>query len=153
MADLNTKAPAFSLLNTKRETVSLDDFKGKKLVIAFYPAAFTGVCKKELCTFQGSLAAYNNLNAAVVGISVDSPFSNGAFAAENGVQFDILSDYNREAVTAYGVTHDDFANMPGYTAAVRSMFVINEDGIISYKWLAPNPGTEPNYDEVAAALS
>lgn len=153
MTEVNSAAPNFSLLNTRREAVSLEGLRGKKVVLAFFPAAFTGVCEKELCTFQDALAQFNDLNAVVLGVSVDSPFSNGAFAEKNGVAFDVLSDYSRETVTAYGVTHENFANMPGYTAAVRSVFVINEDGIVTYKWLAPNPGVEPNYDDVATALA
>ncbi len=152
MADVNTAAPDFTALNQARETKSLADYKGQKLVLAFFPAAFTGVCKKELCTFQDSLANFNGLNATVVGVSVDAPFSNKAFADQNGIEFDVLSDYSRAMVNAFGVAHENFANMPGYTAAVRSVFVIDEDGMVTWKWLADNPGQEPDYAAVQAAL-
>ncbi|MFT7626012.1 MAG: peroxiredoxin [Myxococcota bacterium] len=152
MADVNSSAPAFEALNQAREKKSLQDYKGKKLVLAFFPAAFTGVCQKELCTFQDSLAKFNDLNAAVVGVSVDAPFSNKAFADQNSIAFDILSDYSRSMVAAYGVEHADFAGMTGYTAAKRSVFVINEDGVVTWKWVADNPGQEPDYDTVSAQL-
>ena len=152
MTTIGNAAPPFSLINTKREKVELSSLRGKNVVLAFYPAAFTGVCEKELCTFRDSLAAFNDLGATVFGISVDAPFSNGAFASKNGLTFELLSDYKREAVRALDVAHDDFAGMTGYTAAKRSVFVIDGEGVIRYRWVAPNPGVEPNYDEVKAAV-
>ncbi len=151
-ADVNSAAPDFDLLNTKRESVTRDSLKGKKAVLAFFPAAFTGVCEKELCTFRDSMAELNGLNAAVIGISVDSPFSNGAFAEKNKIEYPILSDYNRVAVNAYGVAHNDFVGMTGYTASKRSIFVLDTNGTITYKWVSDDPGKEPNYDEIKAAL-
>ena len=153
MLSVGSKAPNFTLLNTKREKVSLSDLKGKKVVLAFFPAAFTGVCEKEMCTFRDSLAALNGLNAEVLGVSVDAPFSNAAFAEKNKLNFPLLSDYAREAVRAYGVELNDFANMPGYTAAKRSVFVIDGDGTVRYAWAGPNPGVEPSYDEVKKAVA
>ncbi len=152
-AEVNSKAPEFNLLNTKRESVTLDSLKGKKAVLAFFPAAFTGVCEKELCTFRDSMAELSGLNATVIGISVDSPFSNGAFAEKNKLEYPILSDYNRAAVKAYGVGHDDFVGMTGYTAAKRSIFVLDAAGTITYKWVSDDPGKEPLYDEIKAALA
>ena len=151
-AEVNSKAPEFNLLNTKRESVTLDSLKGKKAVLAFFPAAFTGVCEKELCTFRDSMAELNDLNATVVGISVDSPFSNGAFAEKNKLEYPILSDFNRAAVKAYGVGHDDFVGMTGYTAAKRSIFVLDAAGTITYRWVSDDPGKEPLYDEIKTAL-
>ncbi|MBQ27201.1 MAG: peroxiredoxin [Nitrospiraceae bacterium] len=151
--DVNSKAPVFNLLNTKRESVTLGDLKGKKAVLAFFPAAFTGVCAKELCTFQDSMAELNGLNAVVVGISADSPFANGAFAEKNKLEYPILSDYNRAAINAYGVGHDDFVGMAGYTAAKRSIFVLNTEGTVIYKWVSDDPGKEPLYDEIKAVLA
>ena len=94
----------------------------------------------------------NDANATVLGISVDAPFSNGAFASQNGVEFDILSDYARTAVAAYGIELNDFAGMPGYTASKRAVFVVNEEGQVTYEWVGPNPGVEPDYAAVKAAL-
>ena len=153
MLQTGDKAPDFTLPNTKRERVSLAGLQGKTVVLAFFPAAFTGVCEKEMCSFRDSLTALNDLNATVLGVSVDAPFSNGAFAEKNQLNFPLLSDYNREATRAYDVAHDDFAGMTGYTAAKRSVFVIDPSGIITYAWIAPNPGVEPNYDEVQKAVA
>ena len=87
MPQIGDKAPEFNLLNTKRERVSLAGLSGQTVVLAFFPAAFTGVCEKELCSFRDSLTALNDLNAAVLGLSVDAPFSNGAFAERNQLNF------------------------------------------------------------------
>lgn len=153
MPQIGDKAPDFNLLNTKRERVSLAGLSGQTVVLAFFPAAFTGVCEKELCSFRDSLASLNDLNATVLGISVDAPFSNNAFAQKNSVNFPLLSDYKRDAVRAYDIALDDFAGMPGYTAAKRAVYVVDPAGTITYAWVGPNPGVEPNYDEVKAAVS
>lgn len=149
---VGSPAPNFDLFDNARQRVSLDAQRGKTVVLAFFPAAFTAVCEKELCSFRDSLTALNDLNAAVFGVSVDAPFANKAFADKNGLNFPLLSDYAREAVRAFGVAHDDFAGLPGYTAAKRSVFVIDPEGVVRYAWVAPNPGVEPNYDEVKAAV-
>ena len=153
MSLLGQSAPDFTLPNTDRAPVSLSGLRGKKVVLAFYPAAFTGVCEKELCTFRDSLSALNEVNATVLGISVDAPFSNAAFASKNDINFDLLSDYNREAVHAYGVALEDFAGMQGYTASKRAVFIVDEAGSVIYEWVGPNPGVEPDYSAVKAALS
>lgn len=150
---LNAPAPDFTLFDHGRNKVSLADFKGQKVVLAFFPAAFTSVCEKEMCTFRDSLAAFNDLNATVLGVSVDGPFANAAFASKNGLNFPLLSDYERAVVNAYGVALPDFAGLPGYVASKRAVFVINEEGHLSYQWVGPNPGVEPDYDAVRAALS
>lgn len=150
--EIGKKAPDFKLYDTDRKERSLSEFAGKKVVLAFYPGAFTGVCTKELCNFRDSLSKFNNVNAQVMGISVDPPFSNKAFADQNKLNFPILSDFNRQVVKAYDAYHDNFAGMNGYTAAKRSVFVLDKDGIVSYKWVSDNPGVEPNYDEVIKAV-
>lgn len=153
MISVGSKAPDFTLVNHKREKVSLGDLRAKgKVVLAFYPAAFTGVCEKELCTFRDSLERLNGLNASVVGISVDAPFANAAFAAKNGVEFPLLSDYTREVTRAYDVALDDFAGLAGYTAAKRAVFIVDRDGAVTYAWEGPNPGVEPDYEAVLRAL-
>jgi len=150
--EIGKKAPDFKLYDTDRKERSLAEFTGKKVVLAFYPGAFTGVCTKELCNFRDSLAKFNGMNAQVVGISVDPPFSNKAFADQNKLNFPILSDFNRTAVKAYDSFHENFAGMNGYTAAKRSVFVLDKDGVVKYKWISDNPGVEPNYDEVQKAV-
>lgn len=153
MSLIGRPAPAFELFSQDRKKVSLADYAGRKLVVAFYPAAFTGVCTKEMCAFRDSIARFGDLGADVVGISVDAPFANGAFAKENGVTFPLLSDYTRDTTRAFGVAWDNFAGMPGYVAANRAVFVIGADGTVTYEWIAPNPGVEPDYAAVEAALA
>lgn len=147
------KAPDFSLFDTEKKSRTLKEFLGKKTVLAFFPGAFTGVCTKEMCTLRDSMTRFNELSAQVVGISVDSPFANRAFAAQNNLQFPILSDFNRAALKAYGIVHDGFSGLAGYSAAKRSVFVLDKDGVVRYAWVSDNPGVEPNYDEITKALS
>jgi Peroxiredoxin len=150
--EVGTKAPDFALYDTDRKERKLSEFLGKKVVLAFYPGAFTGVCTKEMCTFRDSMSRFNDVNANVIGISVDPPFSNKAFAEQNKLNFPILSDYERKVVRLYGVFHDDFLGLKGYTAAKRAVFVIGTDGKVSYKWISDNPGVEPQYEEVIKAV-
>lgn len=147
------KAPDFTLVDTEKKPRTLSEFLGKKLVLAFFPGAFTGVCTKEMCAFRDSMSRFNELNAQVVGICVDAPFSNKAFATQNQLQFPILSDYSRSAVNAYGIVLNDFAGLTGYAAAKRSVFVLDKGGVVRYAWVSDNPGVEPNYDEVSKTLS
>ena len=153
MSLLGQSAPDFNLLDTGRETVSLSGLRGGKVVLVFFPAAFTGVCEKELCSFRDALSQFNDLGSTVLGICVDSPFANAAFASKNDLNFKVLSDYTRSAVSAYDIQVENFAGMAGYVAANRAVFVVNEQGLVTYEWIAPNLGTEPNYDEVKAAVS
>lgn len=152
MSLVGKTAPDFTLFDGSRKPVSLSSYRGKNVIVAFIPAAFTGVCEKELCRFRDSAADLNSLDADIVGICVDSPFANAAFSRKNEFGFPLLSDYNRKAVQAYGVEHEDFVDLPGYTAAKRSIFIVNPNGIVTYQWVAPTPGTEPNYDEIRQFL-
>ncbi len=152
MSLLGQNAPDFTLAGTDKQPVTLSDYRGQKVVIAFYPAAFTGVCTAEMCSFQSNMAKLNEANAVVLGVSADAPFSNGQFASVNGLEFPLLSDYHRTAINAYGVALQDFAGLQGYVAAQRSVFIIDADGKVTYEWIAPNPGVQPNYDEVIAAI-
>ncbi len=145
-------APAFTLKDTDLKERGLQEFKGKKVVLAFYPAAFTGVCTKEMCTLRDSLAQLNSANAQVLGISTDTPFANKAFARENNIAFPLLSDVNREAIKAYDVVFPDLAGIKGLTVAKRAVFVVDGGGMVRYTWVAPEPKVEPNYAEVMAAV-
>jgi peroxiredoxin len=99
------------------------------------------------------MSRFNGLNAKVVGISVDAPFANKAFATQHHLEFPLLSDYSREAVKAYGIALDNFAGLPGYTACQRAVFALDKNGVIRYVEVTANPGVEPNYDALEAALS
>lgn len=149
MVEVGQRAPDVELVDTERNPVRISDFKGKTTVLLFYPGAFTGVCTKELCTFRDSITQFNNVSANVVGISVDSPFANKAFKSQNNLNFPLLSDHTRAAVKAYNAWHDDFAGIKGYSAAKRSVFILDHDLNIRFKWVSDNPGVEPDYALVA----
>lgn len=147
------KAPDFTLFGMDLKPHTLKDFLDRNVVLAFYPGAFTSVCTKEMCTFRDSLARLNMLKAQVVGISVNDPFSNKAFAEANKLSFPLLSDYNREVIRMYGVVADDFAGLKGYTAAKRSIFIVDRAGMVRYVWISEDPTVEPKYDEIEKILS
>ena len=147
------KAPGFTIFNSADSApVSLSDYAGKNVVLAFYPAAYSGVCDTEMCTFRDSLAEFNSLGADVLGISVDPPKANAHFAEENGLNFPILSDIHHEAIKAYGIEFDGFAGIEGYTVALRSVFVIDKSGNVAWSWITDSQGNQPPYDEVQAAV-
>ena len=155
MVSQGEKAPSFTLPDTDRKPRSLRELlkPNGATMLAFFPGAFTGVCTREMCTFRDSMAELNRVNAQVVGISVNDPFSNKAFAEKNNLAFPILSDYNREVVKLYNVYHENFANLKGYTAAKRSVFILDHNGVVVYKWVSEDPGKEPNYDELKKAAA
>ena len=147
------KAPEFTLIDADRKPRSLSEFRGKNVVLAFFPGAFTGVCTKEMCALRDSMTRFNEMNAQVVAISVDSPFANKGFAAQNNLQFPLLSDFTRAVVKSYGIVLDGFAGIEGYSTAKRSVFVLDKSGVVRFVWITDNPGVEPNYDEVTKAVS
>lgn len=150
-----TKAPAFTLKSKNAKglhEVSLSDHLGqKKIVLLFFPLAFTDVCMQEMCDVSTNLAAYSNLNAIVYGISVDSPFAQEQMAQIDNLQFPLLSDFNKEVSTAYDVL---YADLLGFKAvSKRSAFVIDEHGIIIYSESAEDPHDLPNFNAIKAALA
>ena len=149
MSTVNSTAPDFTLKNTKKEDISLSDFKGKPVVLAFYPGAFTGVCDNEVCKLKEDMEKFNELNATVLGISVDSPWANGAFAEKYDLNFDLLSDLDRSATKAYDLLFEGLGGIEGYTCSNRGVIIIDSEGTIKYRWVAePNPGVEPDYDAI-----
>jgi glutaredoxin-dependent peroxiredoxin len=153
MVNIDSEAPDFKLFDTERKERTLSELKGKKVVLAFFPGAFTGVCTKEMCAFRDSMANLNSLDAQVIAISVDAPFSNKAFSDINKLNFPVLSDYTRHVSEMYGGVHNDFAGLKGYSAAKRAVFVIDKKGIVKYKWVSEDPGKEPLYDEITKFLN
>ncbi len=149
---LGQAAPKFKLYDTKRNLCALQDWEGKTVVLAFFPGAFTEVCTKELCAFRDSLANFEAVNAQIVAVSVNDPFTNHAFAEHNRLHFPILCDFNRVVVKAYDVAHTNFANLEGYTAAKRSVFVISPKGFIRWTWVTNNPAIEPPYSDIQHAV-
>jgi peroxiredoxin len=145
-------APAFILHDTEKKQVSLKDQEGKNVLLLFFPLAFTSVCTKELCSIRDNLAFYNNANAIVFGISVDSPQTLGKFRLEQGLNFTLLSDFNKEASAAYGVLHDSFAGwMRGVSK--RSAFIIDKQGIICYAEVQENAGELPDFEAIQNILN
>jgi glutaredoxin-dependent peroxiredoxin len=134
-----------------RTAVSLGDYLGERpLVLLFFPFAFSSTCTEEMCAVREDYAAYEELGAQVLGISVDSPYANARFAEELGTPFPILSDFNREASRAYGVLRDSFGLLEGVSE--RAAFVIDADGRIAFTWVG-EPGDLPPLDEIKAALA
>lgn len=148
---IGTKAPDFKLFNTEKKEVSLSDFKGKNLVIHFFPAAFTGVCTAQMCTSRDDLAFYNGLNASIVGVSVDMLFTLGVFKANNNINFDLLSDFNKKMIHEYDMYQSNFAF--GFKGvATRGVVLVDKEGTIQYVEVTPSPGDQVNFDALKKAL-
>jgi peroxiredoxin len=148
--DVGTKAPDFTLMNQDREAVSLSGLKGRPVVLAFFPAAFSSVCTKELCTFRDSLAQLNDAQAQVYGISVDTFFALKAFQEDQKLTFPLLSDFNKETIRDYGVFNEDMIGLKGI--AKRATFVIDKDGTVQHAEVLDDARNEPNYGAVFTAL-
>ena len=149
--DIGAKAPDFSLPSTIGDKFTLSEHQGKEnVVLSFYVFDFSPVCTKELCSFRDGLADLEQLNAKVVGISVDSMWSHKAFAQSLNIKFPLLSDFNKEISRSYGVLYEDLRGLRGISK--RSIFVIDKQGIVRYRWVSEEPGREPNYTEIQEVL-
>ena len=148
MSNLNEIAPDFNLKNTEKNDIALSSYKGKTVVLAFYPGAFTGVCDTEMCSLRDSMDSFNALNATVLGISVDSPWANAEFAKKYEINFNLLSDYNRDVSKAYDMIFNGLGGLEGYECSNRGVIILDGEGLIQYRWVAENPGVEPNYSEI-----
>ncbi len=145
-------APDFDLLDTDQKNHKLSDYKNNQVILAFFPAAGSPVCTTEMCNFRDSLNALNEKNTKVLGISVDSPWANKVFAEHHHLNFPILSDYNRETIEKYDVVMPSLGKLQDYKVAKRSIFVIDNDQKIKYKWVSDNPLIEPNYEEIRKVI-
>ncbi len=145
------QAPDAVLVNGERKAVRISELRGKPTVLAFFPAAFTGTCTKEMCRFRDDLSRFNSLHAQVFGISADTPFVLGEFAKQHQLTFPLLSDFNHQAMRAFGVYDENFLGLLDGIAR-RSVFVLDSDGKVVYTWLSDAPGQEPPYDAVQAAV-
>ena len=148
--DVGSKAPDFTLTNQDRQPVTLSAQRGRPVVLAFFPAAFSSVCTKELCTFRDSLARLNQAKAKVYGISVDTFFTLKAFKDAQGYNFPLLSDFNKQAIRDYGVFNEDMIGLKGI--AKRAVFVIDKDGIVRHREVLEDARNEPNYEAVFRTL-
>ena len=150
--EIGQKAPNFTLFNTEKKEVSLQDYKGKNVLILFFPLAFTSVCTDELCSIRDGLKEYQALNTEVLAISVDSLFTLGKFQAEQGYNFTLLSDFNKAASTAYEAIYDEFVlGMKGVSK--RSAFVVDKSGVIQYAEVLESAGDIPNFAAIKEVLS
>jgi peroxiredoxin len=146
------QAPDFTLYDSDKQQVHLADYKGKNVLLLFFPAAFTGTCTKELCATRDNIANYNQADAQVFGISVDSPFSLAKFREEQHLNFPLLSDFNKEVSTAYGSLYDTFVlGMRGVSK--RSAFVIDKQGIIRYAEVLEKATDLPDFDTIQKTLA
>lgn len=142
------QAPDFEIPDINMNNMKLSDIKGKKIVLAFFPAAESPVCTNEMCNFRDSLNDITNKNTQLIGISVDGPFANKMFTENHHLNFPILSDYKRQVISDYGIVMKDLGALKDYNAAKRSIFILDENKKIIYKWISDNPLVEPNYDEI-----
>lgn len=141
------KAPNFTLFNSELKEVSLADFAGKKVIIHFFPMAFTGTCTTQLCAMRDNFSYYEGLNAQVLGVSVDSPFTLAKFKEDNNYQFPLLSDFNKEVSKSYGAFYDEFVfNLKGVSK--RAAFVIDENQQIIYAEVLESAGDLPNFEAI-----
>src|SRR3989442_11485558 len=150
-AETGSIAPDFTLPNQDREPVTLSKQRGRPTVLAFFPAAFSSVCQKELCTFRDALSQLNKVNAQVYGISVDTFFSLKAFADQQHLTFPLLSDFNKQVVRDYGVFNEDMIGLKGI--AKRAVFVVDKDGVIRYREVLDDARNEPDYRKVQQAVA
>ena len=148
--DVGSTAPDFTLTNQDRQPVALSAQKGKPVVLAFFPAAFSSVCAKELCTFRDSIAQLGKADAQVYGISVDTFFTLKAFHDHEKLSFPLLSDFNKQVIRDYGVFNEDMIGLKGI--AKRAVFVIDKNGVVRHREVLEDARNEPNYGAVFAAL-
>ncbi len=146
------QAPNFTLHSSTRDiNVTLSDLKGQNVLLLFFPLAFTGVCTKELCSVRDNISFYTNLNATVVGISVDSPATLNKFKEVQNINFTLLSDFNKEVSTAYYCIYDNFIGwMKGVSK--RAAFLIDKEGVIQYAEVLENAGEVPNFEAIKNTL-
>ncbi len=149
---IGDKAPHFALKDTEFKDVSLSDFKGENLVVFFFPMAFSGMCTQEMCTIRDDKAAFGNLDASLVAISVDSPFTLAKFKNENGLNFPVLSDFNKDVSLSYNALYEHFVHgLKGVSK--RAAFVVDKKGIVQYAEVLENAGNLPNFEAIKETLN
>jgi glutaredoxin-dependent peroxiredoxin len=147
------RVPDFVLTDQAGKERKLSEFAERgNIVLAFFPFAFSGVCTTEMCAFRDGAAKFNALQANVVGISVDSIYTLRVFAQTYGLEFPLLSDFNKKVVRAYDVLQDPWVSYGYKGVAKRSVFVLDKKGILRYRWVTDIPGEEPPYTEVIESL-
>lgn len=155
MTEVGDRAPDFALYDANKRVRKLSEFltEGRKTILAFYPGAFTGVCTQEMCMFRDMHEELGRLKGEVVGISVDAPFAQKAFAETNSLEFPLLCDFKREVIGKYGVVWNGLGGVEGYASANRAIFVLDDSGKVLFRWVAENPGKLPDFEAVKRALA
>lgn len=148
--DVGSQAPDFTLMNQDREPVTLSGQRGRPVVLAFFPAAFSATCTKELCTFREGMGRLNQANAQVFGISVDTFFALKAFQAHERLSFPLLSDFNKQVIREYGVFNEDMIGLKGI--AKRAVFVLDGRGVVRHREVLEDARDEPDYEKVFDVL-
>ena len=149
--EIGQPAPGFTLYDSTKNKITLSDMKGQNVLILFFPLAFTSTCTAELCSIRDNISFYNNVNAKVFGISVDSLHTLAKYKADQNLNFTLLSDFNKDVSSLYGSLYEMFGyNMKGVSK--RSAFVIDKDGIIRYAEVLENAGEQPNFKNLTLIL-
>jgi len=149
---IGQQAPDFTLYDSDKQKVTLSNYRGKNVLLLFFPAAFTSVCTQELCSTRDNIALYSKTNAQVFGISVDMPFSLARFKEDQKLNFPLLSDFNKEASTAYDCLYETFAtDLRGVSK--RSAFVIDKDGIVRYAEVLEKASDLPDFSAIQKTLA
>lgn len=144
-------APDFTLYDSSKNKITLSDMKGQNVLLLFFPLAFTNTCTAELCSIRDNISFYNNVNAKVFGISVDSLHTLAKYKADQNLNFTLLSDFNKDVSSLYGSLYDMFGyNMKGVSK--RSAFVIDKDGIVRYAEVLENASEQPNFKNINLTL-
>ncbi|MDZ7660217.1 peroxiredoxin [Fodinibius sp.] len=149
---IDSKAPDFTLQNTKGKTVTLSDFQGQaNVVLLFFPLAFSSTCTNELCTARDNMKLYDSLEAKVIGLSIDSFFCLREFKKSENINFTLLSDFNKKVSAKYNVLYDDYYGMKGVSK--RASFVIDKQGTIRFREILEDSGELPDFKAIQETLT
>jgi peroxiredoxin len=149
--DVGSKAPDFTLMNQDRQPVTLSAERGRPVLLAFFPAAFSSVCTKEMCTFRDALGRLNSANAQVYGISVDTFFALKAFQTSQQLTFPLLCDFNKQVIRNYDVFNEDMVGLRGI--AKRAVFVIDREGVVRHREVLDDARNEPDYERALSTIA
>ena len=148
---IGDKAPDFSLYSSDKQLIQLHDYKGKNVVLLFFPLAFTSTCTKELCSTRDDMAVYNQMDAEVFGISIDTPQSLKRYKEDLQLNFTLLSDFNKEVIRSYDVIYEEYSlGMRG--VGKRAVFVLDAEGMVRHIEVLENAGNMPDLDAVKESL-
>jgi peroxiredoxin len=150
--ELGKPAPDFSLFDSTKNKITLSDFRGKNVVLLFFPLAFTSTCTKELCFVRDNIGLYNDCDAIVFGISVDSPQTLAKYKEEQKLNFSLLSDFNREVSSLYDSLYESFSSMGMKGVSKRSVFMIDKEGILRYAEILDKVGELPDFEKIQLIL-